>query len=80
MQVPRGEAHVISTPPASRRGEEQLESLYLLLRRSALVIRYYLHTMVFPEQLSHQAMKLSANGQERSKHGKYSGYSQFQAS
>ena len=44
---------------------EYLESLYDMLRLGGDVIKFYLETIVFPETTSHQARKLSANGQVR---------------
>ncbi|KAF7457140.1 EF hand family protein [Cryptosporidium felis] len=43
---------------------EQLEQLYLLLRRQPLVIRAFLGRLVFPELLEYSERQLSASGQE----------------
>ena len=43
---------------------EYIDLLYSILRLSGDVVKYYLETIVFPETTSHQASKLSANGQD----------------
>lgn len=51
--------HLIATDDV-----EYMEGLFGLLRRSVAILQFYLDEIVFPEQLSHQSMKLSANGQD----------------
>ena len=41
-----------------------MQMLYAMLRKKALVSRYYLEGLVFPDTTAHQALKLSANGQD----------------
>ena len=47
---------------------EYLEMLFHLLCRGAQVVRYYLHSIVLPDNTAHQASKLSANGQDLGGH------------
>ncbi|KAL1530323.1 hypothetical protein AB1Y20_001232 [Prymnesium parvum] len=47
---------------------EYMELLYRMLRQTPLVVRYYLHSIVLPDNTAHQASKLSANGQDLGGH------------
>ena len=44
---------------------EAVEKLYILLSRSAALVRIYLEGVVLPDTTAHQPAKLSANGQVR---------------
>ena len=47
---------------------EYLEMIFGMLHRGSQVVRYYLHSIVLPDNTAHQASKLSANGQDLGGH------------